>query len=409
MTVSTRIVSCVALVACILTTLSPTSAYAAFTETVPRNTFILDEAFLVSWVDQMWDNRGRAAALVENIERYEPGGGKQGILVVTPKARYMLLVTKIQYGILDNLTLALGIPTVINTIVEPGLSWESGDYMRQIGRPYNEEDFWAWAASMGQPKPTRWSGNRWALSDLVAGIRFRWSDHVPDLVEAGLSSALTVTYAIPTGRSADPEEIVSIGTTMWDLHTQGDITFHLGIDKHFRSLDGRLTLGLDLFYEVFFDRTRKAATGAIHPLLLSQKPYVGDTYAVNPGDFSGFSFQIDGAPYMGPARATWLTGYDMLKARNLPPIISVSLLYSFVHLQQTDWKSDLPMWDWERERLWRPGYKNILEGRVTLSLLRLGVPLQIYASYRTLTLIPGKNCRAPNILSTGIQIPLRFW
>ncbi|MFH1531977.1 MAG: hypothetical protein ABIK09_14720 [Pseudomonadota bacterium] len=399
-----------ALVAIILSALAPAPAWAkGFTETAPKSTFIIDEAYLVSWVDQTWDHRGRAGALADGIERYEPGGGKQGVLVVTPRARYQLLVTKLQYGILDSLTVALGIPAVINTVVDPGLSWEPGDYMHPIGRPYTEEDFWAWAASMGQPKPTRWKGNRWALSDVVVGARYRWTDPIRAVVEAGISSALTVTWAIPTGRPADPEEVVALGTTMWDLHTQGDLAVHLGWDKHFRSLDYRLTLGLDLFYEVFFERTRKAATGALHPLLLNQAPYVGDTYRVKPGDFAGFSFEIGGAPYMGPARATWLNGYDMLKARELPPILSVALLYSFVGLQQTDWRSEHALWDWGREKLWRPGYKNILEGRVTVSFLRLGAPLQVYASYRTLTLIPGKNCRAPNILSAGIQIPLRFW
>ena len=399
------------LLACALAALVPARAAAkGFTQTAPKNTFIIDQAYTLSWVDRSWDNQGRAAALAEDIERYEPGGGKQGILLVEPFARYQLLITKIQYGILDNLTLALGIPVVISTMVDPGLSWEPGDYMHQLGRPYSEEDFWAWAGSMGQTKPTRWTDNRWAMSDLVVGVRFRWSDYIPALLDAAVDTAFTVTYAIPTGRPADPEEVVSLGTSMWDLHTQGDLTFHWGWDKHFpRKLDGRLTLGIDLFYEHFFERSRRAATGTLHPLLLNQAPYVGSTYRVKPGDFAGVSFEISGAPYMGPAKATWLNGYDLIKARNLPPILSVALLYSFVGLQQTDWRSEHALWDWDREKLWRPGYKNILEGRMTLSLLRLGVPLQIYASYRTLKLIPGKNCRAPEIISAGIQIPLKFW
>ena len=397
--------------ACLLALFVPGQALAkGFTQTAPKNTFIIDQGYTLSWVDQTWDHRGRPAALADDIERFEPGGGKQGVLLVKPFARYQLAVTKIQYGILDNLTLALGIPVVIDTVVDPGLSWEPGDSMHQLGRPYSEEDFWAWAGSMGQTKPTRWSGNRGTLSDLVVGVRFRWTDYVPAFLDAAMDSSLTVTYAIPTGEPADPEEIVSLGTTMWDLHTQGDITVHLGLDKHFPDLlDGRLTLGLDLFYEHFFERSRQSSMGTVHPLLLNHQPYVGSSYRVKPGDFAGFSFEISGAPYMGPAKATWLNGYDLLKARNLPPILSVALLYSFVGMQQTDWRSDHALWDWERERLWRPGYKNILEGRVTLSFLRLGAPLQIYASYRTLSLIPGKNCRAPDILSAGIQIPLKFW
>jgi len=244
----------------------------------------------------------------------------------------------------------------------------------------------------------------------VVGVRFCWTDYFPALIDAEVASALTVMGAIPTGRPASTEEVVSLGTTLWDMHTRGDLAFHLGIDKRFGgAVNYRYGFGVDLFYEVFFDRTRDAPAGTLHPLLLNQKPYVGDTYTVNPGDFSGVSLQVDAVPWFGPARATWITGYDLLKAWDLPPIISLSLFYSFVHLQQTDWRSDFPLWDWDREKYWRPGYKNILEGRLTISFLRLGAPLQVYASYRTLTLIPGRNCRAPNILGVGVQVPVKLW
>jgi hypothetical protein len=398
------------LVTLLFTALLPATARASFTETVPAKTFVLDSSVVFSWIDRMWDNDGRSASLVEDIERYEPGGGKQGVLLVRPNSTQMLLVNKLQYGVLDSLTLAFGVPLMVLSEVDPGLSWEPGDYMRQIGRSYGEQDFWDWAASMGQPKPEAWSGNRWVLSDLIVGARFRWTDFLPVLTTIEISSALTVSGIIPTGRAPDPEEVVAMGSSMWDLHTQGDLTFHLGFDKQFKEhLDGRLTVGAEVFYEVFFERTRTTPTGARHPLLLTQAPYAGETYRVKPGDFSGFSFSLDTVPFCGPARATWLVGGDEARAANLPPVVTLSVLYSFVHLQQSDWTSESVLWDWEREKWWRPGYKNVLEGRLTVSLLRIGVPLQVYAAFRTLTLIPGKNCRAPDMLTTGLMVPLKLW
>lgn len=388
----------------------PFIARAGFTETLPQGAFMLEEAFTYSWIERRWNNDGESVPIIDPMERYEPGGGKQGVIRPNPKAEYFILINKLQYGILDDLSLGLGIPVVLLTKVDPRLGWESGDYMRQLGRPYSEDDFWDWAQSLGQSKPEKWEGNKGVLSDIVIGARFRWTHRIEAFRESGVSSALSIFGVIPTGESADPEELVSLGTTMWDLHTQGDIAFHLAFDKDFeKELDGRLKLGVDVFYEVFFTRELKTPEGEKHPLLLNYKPYVGKTYEVNPGDFSGFAIQIDGVPFKGPAWGTWLTKGDAEKAKKLPPILSLALRYTFVHLQQTDWKSEFPLWDWEREKDWRPGYKNFLEMTSTFSFLRLGAPLQIYFSYRNLTWIPGKNCRAPQVVTTGIQVPMKFW
>ncbi len=390
--------------------LAAAPARAGFTETLPQDTFMLDEAFVVSWIDSIWDNQGNQAPLIEPVVRYEPGGGKQGVIHARPVANYYILINQLQYGLLDELSLGLGIPVIIKTRVTPNLSWETGDYQRQIGRVYSEQDFWDWAASMGQSKPTTWVGNLGTLSDMVIGLRYRFTHRMPGIRALGLHAALSVFGMLPTGKHADPEEIMSIGTTLWDLHTQGDLAFHMSVEKDFEhELDGRLTIGLDMFYEAFFTRTLTSATGEKHPLLLNQRPYVGEHYQVKPGDFSGVSLQITGVPYRGPALASWLTNGSAEAAESLPPIISVSVRYTFVHLQQTDWRSDFELWDWEHEKFWRPGYKNILDFSLTVSLLRLGVPAQIYASFRTLNLIPGKNCRSAENLSVGLRVPLKLW
>jgi len=396
-----------------LTLLPASFAYAGYTETLGQGMFLIDESFVYSWVDSMWDNDGNSAAMIEEVERYEPGGGKQGVLIPEPKAEYMILINKLQYGIIDNLSLVLAIPVVLHTHVDPNFRWDVGDYMRQLGRPYSEQDFWDWAQSMGQSEPQAWTGNKGVLSDIVVGARFRWSDYIKQFKENEWAAAITITGVIPTGRLADEEEVVAAGTTMWELATQGDIGFHLSFDKKFKKkLDGRLTIGLDLFYELFFDKELTAPVGINHPLLLNLRPFVGDEngkYKKNPGDFSGFALKFDIVPVKGPAWGTWLSGGDKEKAKNFPPLLAIGITYTFTHLQQTDWMSQSELWDWDREELWRPGYMNNIGFDVTFSFFRLGAPLQIYGRYASSALIPGKNARAGSTVTGGLRIPLKFW
>ena len=85
------------------------------------------------------------------------------------------------------------------------------------------------------------------------------------------------------------------------------------------------------------------------------------------------------------------------------------LRYTYTHLGQSDWRSNSAIWDWEREKLWLPGYKNTLFGRLSISLLRLGAPLMLYIGYRNQSWIGGRNTRAADAIFAGIQVPARFW
>jgi hypothetical protein len=387
----------------------PTGVWAGFTETLPKRTFLLDVAFNYSMLDKRWDDHGNKGPLIDEIERYEPGGGLQGILTPNASVDFMVLLMQLQYGILDNLTVGVGVPLVLRTSVTPEFSWEVGDYQPTLGRAYSEQDFWDWAESMGQPKPGPWKGNKNKLSDLVLGARWRWTDHHDWFRSVGFFSTLTVSGAIPTGSQKDPEEIVSAGTTMWDLHSQGELSVHLGFDKTFdRELDGRLILGLDTFYEAFFRHSYKSPHGTRNPLLLNQALYIGDSYSIKPGDFSGVSVQADVIAYKGPDWDTWITKGDQKKIEKMPPLITLSTRYTFLHLQQTDYYSNSDLWDYDQEEQWKPGYKNILTFKVTFSFLRLGAPFQLYGIYRNLSWIPGKNTRAADVFTGGIQLPISF-
>lgn len=395
----------------LLALLVPAVSSAGFTETVPKNTFIVDESFVLSWVRGAWDDDGQRAALVDELELYEPGGPLQGILTPDPHVRQMVLINQLQYGLTDWLTIALGVPVVLRSEVDPRFGWTPGEYQSRLGRVYSQDDFWDWAAGMGQVKPGTFDGNHGVLSDLVLGARWRFSDHLPWLSEHGLALSLMLTGVIPTGRAPDPDEVISVGTTLWDLFAQGDLGAHLGLDKTFaRELDGRLALGVDVFYEAFLPRTRRAPTGGTdNKLLLNQAPYVGETYRVKPGDWSGAALQVSTVPWQGPSRGSWLTGGDEQKAARLPPLLTLTIGYRFLHMQQTDWSSHAPHWDWKREEDKRPGWRHTLSARASFSFLRLGAPLQVYVSYANSSWLPGKNAIAPDMLTTGVQVPLKFW
>ena len=196
-------------------------AHGGFTETLPKATFLLAVSLTLANISNAWDDEGNLGPIIDEIKRYEPGGSLQGIIRPNVEARYLILVNLLQYGILDNLSLAVGVPVVLETRVEPNLEWEEGDYQWTLGRPYSEKDFWEWAASMGQPRPGNWTGNQGQLTDMPLGLRYRFTDGLKWFEKNALACAITLLGALPTGSPADPEEAVAAGPTVWNLRFQG--------------------------------------------------------------------------------------------------------------------------------------------------------------------------------------------
>lgn len=389
--------------------LLPGRAGARPTATMPKHTFMLDVAHANSWVRNAYDNHGNKGPLIEPMYRYEPGGGLQGIIIPNARVNFQLIVPQLRYGITDYLTAAFGVPVSLRTKVEPDLGWVPGDYYWPLGRSYTEEDFWQWAQSMGQGKPGVWEGNKGVLSDIVLGLRYRISHLLPAFERAGWGLAVTAYWALPTGTKKDNEELASAGTTSWELHFQGELGFHVTIDKTFRSLADRFTVGLDVFYEVFFEHSYKAGTGAKHPLIQNQAPYVGETYTIDPGDFMGFGVYLEFIPWIGPTTDNWLTRRAADGGASYPPLLTVGLGYIFTYHGQSDWTSNSALWDWTQEKAWRPGYKNRLILDVQLSFMRLGAPFMAYVSLKNLSWIPGRNNRPADVIMTGLRIPFKIW
>ncbi len=76
---------------------------------------------------------------------------------------------------------------------------------------------------------------------------------------------------------------------------------------------------------------------------------------------------------------------------------------------QSDWKSASPLWDYEREKFWQPGAKNIVRATATVSLLCVGVPILIYARYQSGDLLPGSFTRPANVFTAGVRLVAKFW
>lgn len=384
------------------------TAHAANTSTLPKNVFILDTAWMDATTEQAWDDARRPQSLLPGIERYEPGGGLQGTITAQPRAQFRLLVPQILYGLTDDLTLAVGAPVVTSIAIDPRLGWTPGAYQPSLGRPYSEDDFWQWAKSMGQKKPAAYLADA-AMADMILGLRWRLPA-IGVLERAGLKAAAALQIALPTGKAADPEELVGAGTTVWDLHNYGDVEAHLGFDRPF-SWGGvnRVNLGADFYYSWLRPRQMQSPTGAKNPLLLTHAPYIGETWTLDPGDFLGFIGSVELVPLVGPTWSSFISGHKVERARSFPPLLTVSLGHAYVKVGQTRFESASKIWSWDREKIWKPGDKNTVRLGAELSLLRLGLPLQLYAGYRDQEWVPGRNTRAANILTFGARLMLRFW
>ena len=379
------------------------------TSTLPTGTFVLDVAYYDSIARTRFDDARTPLPLLDGIARYEPGGGWQGTITANPLVRYELFVPQLMYGATDDLTLVLAMPTVIHSTIQPRLSWTPGDYQNNLGRSYTESDFWGWAKSMGQDKPGDFAGNSWTPADMVLGARYSLSWLAP-LRDAGLHAATSVQVALPTGKNPDPEELVAGGTTVWDLHNYGDAEFHLSLEKPWKWEEmTRINFGLDLHYAWMRERSFASPTGSRSPLLMTYAPYTGPSYTINPGDMIGGSVLLELVPLIGPTWSTWMNQHNPANSAKWPALLTLTGAVMYAHMNQSTWTSQSALWDWDHNKYWLPGDKNTVKLSADLSLMRLGLPLQLYAGYRTQELLPGRNSRATDVMLVGARLVMKFW
>ncbi len=395
----------------LVTSLTASLALAMETQVLPQSTFTFDFAYLSTSLDKQWSGDGKALPLVEESRRYEPGAGLQGILRPRPQAQLDVLLIQALYGITDRLTAAVYVPIVMNSRVNTNITWEEGDYQSQLGRKYSEDDFWGWAGSLGQPRvPAQWqAGVR--LADIILGARYLLPE-TQWMSQNHFRWSATLQVALPTGTNFDPEAAVSVGTNLWELHAAGDVEAHVSADKHFLVDEYgvyRINIGADLFYSFFRPREYTAGRGTVNPLLNNNAFFVGDKYIVDGGDWLAGTISVDAVPFLGPTRASIVSGGNLEKAKSLPGMLTLTVSYTRVQTFQSDWQSQSPLWDYDREKFWQPGSKNIVRATATVSLLRVGVPVQIYARYQSGDLLPGAYTRPANVFSAGVRLVAKFW
>ncbi|MCO4761174.1 MAG: hypothetical protein KC502_06695 [Myxococcales bacterium] len=386
-------------------------AHAGLGDSLPRGTFLIDAAYIYATTSRQFDRNGKSVPLLAPTERYEAGAGLQGIIRATPSVQQKIFALRVLYGITDRLTIAFANPLSLETVIQANLAWEPGDYQASLGRPYSEQDFWEWAGSMGQRKPVnRAVSNKNAWGDTVVALRYRLPS-TEWMLANNISLGMTLQGALPTGRDKNPEALLEIGNTAWWLHNYGDAEAHLSIDwRPWWTGDvARLTLSAEGYYAWLRTRTYDAATGSRHPLLLTQAPYVGETYKINGGDWQVGRVQIEWAPIIGPTLGTWMTQGSVEKARKFPPLLSLLVQYSFVNLQPSVWESNYDIWSVKQAEFWGAGYKHIFAAQATLSLLRVGAPMMLYVRGRSLDILPGKNMRPANAVTVGMRLLLKFW
>jgi len=398
--------------ALVISLLAASAAHAAETVVLPKSTFLIDFSYLQSSLLWRYDDHRRKLPLIDEIPRYEPGGGLQGVIGARPEAVFRFLVLQLGYGLTDNLTALVYVPIVLNTTITANFSWRPGDYQPGLGRAYSQDDFWAWAGSLGQPRPPDYAEtNKGVLADMVVGLRYKLKNY-PVLQRLGLQVAGTLAVALPTGKSPDPEELLVAGTTTWELHSYGDVEVHLAADRPFLTDDygvPRLNLGVDMSYVFFRPRQYTTPRGTVNPLLLNFAPYVGDSYWIDPGDWFTTSVSLDINPFFGPTWPTLVSGNSLEKAKALPPMVSMTFTYTYVATAGTNWWSNSPLWEYDREKQWGPGDKHGFKAQLNLSFTRVGLPLQMYVAYRAQDLAHGKNTRAANTFSVGVRLLAKFW
>ena len=166
---------------------------------------------------------------------------------------------------------------------------------------------------------------------------------------------------------------------------------------------------VDGYYAFFRPRTYQTPKGTVNPLLMNYQPYVGDTYTIDPGDWTSGTLIVEGVPFIGPTLGTWMSGGKVENAEKFPPMVSLLASYQYIHCAPSIWTSPNAQWNYDREKNWAEGDKNALKVQAVVSLLRVGAPVQLYATYRDLSIIPGKNTRQSNTFTGGVRLLLKFW
>ena len=365
-----------------------TSLFSGWTDTAPKHIFMFDLSYRTDTVRHIFDNEGNLVNLSPDIAFYDSNGRWQGTLRVPAVNQETIGLYQIMYGVTDNLTLAVVIPHIITTWTKLNLQWIPGEFDPALGRSMTFEDFCQYIESMGQPCPHDWRGKDNQLGDVIVGFRYRFFQ------KRNFKLAFMGFVSTRTGAPGDPEELGAVGTTGYEYGSNGDLGFYLIGEKDFK----KIVVNGEVFYEPFYTRRWKAPEGKLNPLLLNNASYVGKYYKIKPGDFYGFALGADLTIVKGSDNPTWLTRDNPEMQKSLPSLWIFSISYKRTWGLPDKFYSHSQVFDREMElsHYWK--LKNTLQIATTVSLFRIGIPLDFYGTYSDQELLGGRG-----------YMPLKEW
>ncbi len=374
------------------------TALAGLADTPPQGIVILETRYGNTEVDGRYDGHGVLQNLADDVNRFAPTGEFQGKITVPGVHKAQYEITTLATGITDWLAFAMVWPFFWEQKTELNLGWTPGDFIPEFNRQMTGDDFWAWAGSLGQPKPPDWSDvdrtGDLLLATLVNVYREPWAQ------VTGFLFGNTFT-----GHKANPEILGNVGTSGFDFVTNGDIGFHLESDWRVPdSAIDRFTLSFDLFYEHYLPRTFTSPVGKYNPLIVDYAPYIGPTYKVIRGDIYGAGTTIRFDVFRGPEEPSWLTKTNPEFQKALPAVFGIQAAYTHLRAFDTKYESLSQVWDSEQEDDNKALYKHNFKFSGQLSLLRYGLPLDFVGGYMSQTLIPGHNFRPADGFDIGFRL-----
>lgn len=376
-------------------------AFAGLADTLPQGLMIIETSYINRVTESRFGNGGEEGDLVEPIDRYDVTGEFQGQITVPGKFSADIWLTKVAVGITDRLTVAAVFPVFLERRVELNLGWVQGDPLPTNDfEPFDREDFWEWAESLGQSEPGDFIDDTFEKGDIILAAFYNfWRSEDLRMTAFGF-------WNTGSGSSAAAEEVGSVGTSFFELDAIGDLGIHILADyvPPYPVLD-RLTFSLEGFYETFFEHEKHAGTGRKHPLLLNDAPFTGPKIRIDPGDFYGWAAQLGIKLWEGPTSPTWLTRANPALQESLPPVLTVDAKLTNLFSFDDDYQTRSPQYDRDLEFENQAQIKWNWAFTLRASLLRFGIPLDVYGQYFDQSLFPGRNFRP----ATGYEIGVRLY
>jgi hypothetical protein len=376
----------------------PAAAHAGMADTPGKGFIILDVSRQYARANHSLDKDGKLGNLNDDIVMYDPAGNPLGTIKVPAQHNEKVLLTQLFYGFTDKFAGGVIVPYFLESETKLNFHWTPGAYANDLGRPYSDSDFWEFAGSMGQKKPSDYKKKN-ILGDVVLGGIYSLQK------TKRYQTAVLGFVNTRTGKLSDPEILGATGTNGFELQSNGDIGLH-ALGDYF--LNPRISVGGEVFYEWYFPRRFHNAMGKNNPLLSYEGLYAGPDYLVIPGDWIGGSTSAQFNIIRGTNEPSWITRKNPAMQKTLPNFFTVSPGIKYIRFFGNRYRSDSDFLDRKRELAHPNGYRVNSQVKTAVNFLRYGAPVSVYYILMSQELIHGRSF-FPVVNNTfGIQLYAAF-